>query len=182
VAYAVNDAGNTAITGGWGFWFGDEGSAFWLGQAAARAVSQATDGRCTQTQLTDLILNRLKIVEPREILTALGRDGADVRFALAELAPLVTTAAENGDDIARGIVTQAAQELATLVVSAANKAQLDDQSALALAGGVICRSQPIRTAFLAALTDHGFSPTAVELVEEPALGCLRLAVRALINR
>lgn len=175
VAYAVDATGSTAITGGWGFWFGDEGSAFWLGQAAARAASHAADGRGPQTQLLDLILDRLQIVEPREILTALGRDGADIRFALAELAPLVTFAAENGDDSAQEIVAQAAQQLAALVVSAAFKAQLGHQFALALAGGVICRSQPIRTAFLAALTERGFSPTTVELVEEPALGCLRLA-------
>src|SRR5690606_29602811 len=145
------------------------------GQAAARAASHAADGRGPQTQLVDLILNRLKIGEPREILTALGRDGADIRFALAGLAPLVTLATENGDEVARGITAQAAQELATLVVSAANQTHWGHHFALALAGGVTCRSQPIRTAFLAALTERGFSPTAVELVEEPALGCLRLA-------
>src|SRR5690606_28246106 len=43
VAYAVNAAGETHVSGGWGFWFGDEGSAFWLGQAAARAVARAAD-------------------------------------------------------------------------------------------------------------------------------------------
>jgi N-acetylglucosamine kinase-like BadF-type ATPase len=177
VAYAVNATGQTAIAGGWGFWFGDEGSAFWLGQTAARAVSHAADGRGPQTQLVDLVLKRLTISEPREILSALGRDGADVRSALAELAPLVSEAAENGDSVAREIVLHAACELAALVAAAAEGAKVGGDFPLALAGGVICRSQPLRTAFLAALTEQGFSPAEVELVEEPALGCLRLAAR-----
>jgi N-acetylglucosamine kinase-like BadF-type ATPase len=179
VAYAVNGVGETAIAGGWGFWFGDEGSAFWLGQAAARAVSQAADGRGPQTQLTELVLNRLGIVEPREVLTALGRDGADVRFALAGLAPLVSQAAESGDDMARRIVADAARALAALVSAAAAKASLGQQCSLALAGGVICQSVPIRMAFLAELAERGISPATVELVEEPAIGCLHLAARGL---
>ncbi len=38
VAYAVNESGASAMTGGWGYLFGDEGSAFWL---ARKALSQA---------------------------------------------------------------------------------------------------------------------------------------------
>jgi N-acetylglucosamine kinase-like BadF-type ATPase len=181
VAYAVNAAGQTAIVGGWGFWFGDEGSAFSLGQAAARAISQASDGRGQRTLLRDLVLKRLKISEPREILTALGRDGADVRFALAELAPFVSQAAENGDGVALEIVASAACDLASLVTAAAEKVKLGHDFPLALAGGVICRSVPMRTVFLAELTDRGFSPTTVELVEEPAVGCVLLAARELAN-
>jgi N-acetylglucosamine kinase-like BadF-type ATPase len=181
VAYAVNDAQKTAIAGGWGYWFGDEGSAFWLGQAAARAVSEAADGRGPETRLTELILNELQIAEPREILSALGRDGADVRFALAKLAPLVTQAAEQNDPVAGNIVIDAAQLLAALVAAAASGAQLNREFALALAGGVICHNTPIRAALLAELAEWKLSPTTVELVNEPAIGCLRLAAQESIS-
>jgi N-acetylglucosamine kinase-like BadF-type ATPase len=178
VAYAVSPTQQTAVVGGWGFWFGDEGSAFWLGQAAARAVAHAADGRGPQTLLSELIAADLQIAEPREMLSVMGRDG-DVRSALATLASLVTQAAEQGDDVAREIVSAAASELAALVAAAAGNARLGHQFALALAGGVICRSAPIRTAVLAGLDDRGIAPIAVELVDEPVLGCVKLAANDL---
>lgn len=66
VAYAVNGTQHAVVVGGWGYWFGDEGNAFWLGQAATRAVSHAADGRGPQTLLTKLVLSQLQITEPRD--------------------------------------------------------------------------------------------------------------------
>lgn len=113
------------------------------------------------------------------MLTALGRDGSDVRFALAKLAPLVAQAAERDDAVARDIVAEATRQLAALILAASAQADLGDQFALALAGGVICGSGLIRAAMLAELQERQFAPTSVELVDEPVLGCLRLAVRKL---
>lgn len=179
VAYAVSELLPPAVVGGWGFWFGDEGSAFWLGQAAARAVSHAADGRGPQTRLADLVLARLQVTEPRDMLTALARNCADVRSALAELAPLVTAACEQGDTVAYDIVTGAGRHLAALVIGAANKAALGRGFCLALAGGVISGSDPIRTALVAELAERDVYPAAAELVHEPVLGCLKLAAREL---
>lgn len=178
VAFAADQQNNTAVTGGWGYWFGDEGSAFWLGQAAARAVSQATDGRSAPTLLQNTILNRLALAEPRDLLTALSREG-DVRTALAGLADLVSECAEAGDAVAQEIAKQAAQQLAKLVISAANQLELGKEPALALAGGVICNSPMIYEALIAELAKQGLHPSSVNLVSEPVLGCVRLASREL---
>lgn len=178
VAFAADQQNNTAVAGGWGYWFGDEGSAFWLGQAAARAVSQAADGRAPPTLLTQKILDRLEIVEPRDLLTALAREG-DVRSALAGLADLVTSCAEHGDAVAQEIVLQAARQLAALVISAAEQLHLGQDFALALAGGVLCNSPVIHSALLAELANRNVTPSAVNLVSEPVLGCVRLAAKDL---
>lgn len=174
VAYAVNAAGQTHVVGGWGFWFGDEGSAFWLGQAAARAAAHAVDGRGPKTQLTDLILKHLQITEPREMLTALGREG-DVRSGLAALAPLVTKAAEQEDHAALEIIAATTDELSALVAAAAMQAGFDHDFPLALAGGVVTGSSLIRTSLLAKLAAARPTPTSVEVVSEPVLGCVKLA-------
>ncbi len=180
VAFAADSQQNTAIAGGWGYWFGDEGSAFWLGQSAARAASHAVDGRTGSTLLTQAILNRLEISDPRAILTTLAQAG-DVRSALAELADLVSESALQRDPVAEQIVAQAAQELASLVTPAAEKLHLGTAFPLALAGGVLCGSQVIREALLAELAVRGLTPTEVEIVADPVVGCLRLATRELAS-
>ncbi len=176
VAFAADQQNKTAVAGGWGYWFGDEGSAFWLGQAAARAVSQATDGRSPPTLLTQKILDRLGIADPRELLTALAREG-DVRSALAGLANIVTSCAEQGDAVAQEIALEAARQLAALVISAADQLHLGQVFALALAGGVLFNSPMIHSALIEQLSEQSIDPSSVTLVSEPVLGCVRLAAR-----
>ena len=178
VAFAADSQGNTAIVGGWGYWFGDEGSAYWLGQAAARAVSHANDGRAAGTLLTQAVLDRLTIKEPREILTTLSSKG-DVRSAIAGLADLVSLCAEEGDKVASQIVTEAAGHLAALVTAAAKKLELGTSFPLGVAGGVVCGSRFVREALLDALAAQGVFPSPVELVADPVSGCLRIAEDAL---
>ncbi|MDZ4659322.1 MAG: BadF/BadG/BcrA/BcrD ATPase family protein [Bythopirellula sp.] len=178
VAFAADRQNNTAVTGGWGYWFGDEGSAFWLGQAAARAVSQATDGRSAPTLLQEALLNRLAIAEPRDLLTSLSHEG-DVRTAMAGLADLVSDCAEQGDIIAQGILMQAAEQLADLVISAAQQLKLGNEFPLALAGGVACGSSLLRDGLIKKLNSRRVFPSTVTIVAKPVLGCVRLAGREL---
>jgi N-acetylglucosamine kinase-like BadF-type ATPase len=178
VAFASNTIDRTIVVGGWGYWFGDEGSAFWLGQAALRAVSQDSDGRGPATSLTSQILNRLNVSEPRDMLTALSSRG-DVRHAIAELAELVTVAADEGDSVARHIANQAATQLAALVQSAAKQTELGNKFSLALAGGVLTRSTLIRESLNSQLAKANVISDSIEIVSEPVRGCLTLAVREL---
>ena len=118
VAFARNAQQATQIAGGWGYWFGDEGSAFAIGQAALRAVAQAADGRGPHTTLTASLCERIAVAQPRQILTALSAAG-DVRGGIAQLADLVSAAAEAQDPVAEKIIAGAAEDLAQLVAAAA---------------------------------------------------------------
>ncbi len=178
VAFGKNSESRTAVSGGWGYWFGDEGSAFGLGQAALRAASQSADGRGPSTQLLPAIINRLGVNEPRDILPALSVAG-DVRQAIAELAVLVSHAADEQDPAARKIVLQAGRDLAELVKSTANQLSLGNEFPLALAGGVLCGSSTIREHFLQSLSEASFQPTTVQLVSDPVSGCVKMACAAL---
>lgn len=178
VAFAMDSQKNSTVVGGWGYWFGDEGSAFWLGQAAVRAVAKASDGRGDATLLIQALLDRLEIADARSILTELGRK-SDVRSSLAELADIVTRCGEQGDGVARHIVQEAGRELCLLVASAVGKLSLADGYSLALAGGVLCGSETVREALFSELGNRNISPRSIEIVREPVLGCLRLAQREL---
>jgi len=180
VAFAMDKSGQESVVGGWGYLFGDEGSAFWLGQAALRAISHADDDRGATTLLTQKILDRLRTESPREMLSILSRTG-DQRREIAGLADLVIEAAEQQDAVAMEIVERGVGYLATLARCAAEKLSLGQRFPLALAGGVLCGSQLVREKLLLELQNEGISPSSLEVVRDPVLGCLRLACRDIVT-
>jgi N-acetylglucosamine kinase-like BadF-type ATPase len=112
------------------------------------------------------------------MLGALERAG-DVRMAIAKLAETVLAAAADGDAVASGIADDAAEKLAHLVQCAAERTRLGQAFPLALAGGVVCGSEPLRERLMTALAARALAPQPVALVAHPVEGCLRLASRAL---
>jgi N-acetylglucosamine kinase-like BadF-type ATPase len=175
-AIGADRAGRREVVGGWGYWFGDEGSAFWIGRRALDAVARAADGRGGPTALTAAVLAQLQAADQRGMLAALEATG-DARSATAGLAHLVTEAAEQGDAVAVAIIAAAADELAEFVACLAGKLALGDEFPLALTGGVACGSQALRDHLVAALARRSLRPAPVTLVPHPAAGCLQLAQR-----
>ena len=177
-AIGVDLEGNRHIVGGWGFWFGDEGSAYWIGRRALEAVSQAADGRGAATALTAAISAKLQIDEPRAILGALEQRG-NVRGAIAALAETVAAAAAVGDEAALRIVAEAADALAAMVACTAKRLALGTKFPLAITGGAVCGSELLRERMLAALAAHSIKPSPVDIVRHPVAGCLILALQML---
>jgi N-acetylglucosamine kinase-like BadF-type ATPase len=162
------------VVGGWGYHYGDEGSAYWIGQRALETMARAADGRGPATQLTAAILDRLQVDEPRSALGALEKTG-NVRGAIASLADAVDATARSGDQSAAAIVDEAAEELAAMIATLANQLSFGEEFPLALAGGVICGSGLLRDRLQAALKARSLTPNPIKLVPHPVAGCLRIA-------
>lgn len=107
---AVDPASGTARrVDGWGYLFGDGGSAFAIGRAGVAAVLAAHDGRGPGTQLSDRAAERYGPVDliPQRLYTSPRTVDDTARFAMD-----VVAAAESGDGVAEAIVRQAGGELA----------------------------------------------------------------------
>ena len=52
IGYGRNERDEAARSGGWGYVLGDEGSGYWIGRAAIRAVLREADRRGPETALT----------------------------------------------------------------------------------------------------------------------------------
>lgn len=174
VAIGADGSGERSITGGWGHWFGDTGSGYDLGRRALAAVADAVDGIGPETQLVGEILRRLRTENPREILQKLGM-AADVRREIASLAPTLLQAASSGDAVALAIVQEAADATAQLVHATARKLELDPDTPLAVAGGIVCSNTLYRETLLASIHKLGESPTSIVIVDQPVEGCLLMA-------
>lgn len=170
--------GKKHVVGGWGYHYGDEGSAYWIGREALVEVARSADGRSAPTMLVALLMAKLEVDEPRSILGALEKTG-NVRGAIARLAVVVEQAAREGDVAALRILREGARELALMTATLATRLELGPKFPLALAGGVICGSDLLYNELLAALAQRDITPDPVKRVPNPVAGCLRLAQRYL---
>ena len=177
-AIGADASGAKHVVGGWGYHYGDEGSAYWIGRQALVEVARSADGRSGPTMLVQAITARLGVPDARAILGALEQTG-NVRGAIARLAIDVEQAARQGDAVALAIVKQGASELAQMTATLAEDLKLGVEFPLALAGGVICGSELLRQELAAALAERGLKPAPVKTVPNPVAGCLRLAHRYL---
>jgi len=186
VAGGMTADGARFVRGGWGYWFGDEGSGFDLGRQGLAAVARAVDGTGPETALRERILEHLDIDEARLILERLEAQG-DVRREIAACARVVLSVADEGDDVAGGIRQRAATAAAALLHAAARELEARNPAGeapkrlpeLGLAGGVLSANAAFRTAMLTRLRELGTSTAEPALIHEPVLGCLNIAARRL---
>ncbi|GII23746.1 N-acetylglucosamine kinase [Planosporangium mesophilum] len=164
-----------------GWLVGDDGSGFWIGRQAVRAVFAALDRRGEQTLLRHAVLAALtghddvpaEVGEQVELLRDAVYDGPPI--ALAALAPLVPAAAEAGDRVAQRIVDRAV----TLLVETATALAGDDDPGepLVLAGSLLGRTGLIgREVGRRLAGHHGGQPLHAE---RPAGGAAWLAAKRL---
>jgi N-acetylglucosamine kinase-like BadF-type ATPase len=89
---------------------------------------------------------------------------------------MVLDAAEQGDPVASHILHDQAAALAAAVAAVARQLDLmGSPTPLALAGGVLVRSDFYRRRLLSAIEAAGVHPDDVSLVSDPALGAIHIA-------
>lgn len=174
VAIGIDQEGNSVTKGGWGHWFGDKGSGFYLGYKALAAVAEASDDIGPPTVLSEKILEALGATDPRDILKEVSA-GKDTRREVAALSPIVLRAAADNDSVAQRIMNEAIGEAVKLVAAVTKALAFDRPFSLALAGGVACRNQYFRDALLLELKKLQPPPGIITVVDEPVLGCLTIA-------
>jgi N-acetylglucosamine kinase-like BadF-type ATPase len=173
VAYARSD-GESALCGGWGYLFGDEGSAFWFARdALADAMRESDSGE--EHNLTPLLLQHFS----RPSLRAVARAfyvGEISRSDLASVAPAILERADSGDTRAAQYVRDGAAALVLLAKHAASRVRLE-RPAVAFTGGLL------RSALLSEQIDrwmHELLPHAHRVVpsRDAAEGALLIAYRS----
>lgn len=134
--YGVNRAGESAQVGGWGYLVGDEGSGYWIGMEAIRAFMRHHDGRGYGTRLTDLILTKLELDTPDDLIRWLY--ATNRTREVAALAELVLQTADLGDSLATSIIERGAQELLVHANAVLNRLKVESLP-IAFTGGLLER-------------------------------------------
>jgi N-acetylglucosamine kinase-like BadF-type ATPase len=178
LAWGRSREGQTARTGGWGYLLGDEGSAYAIAVAALRAATQAADGRAPHTILLPRLMHRLNATEPSDLIEKV-YDADLTRDQIAALAVSVFDAASEQDFVADQIISTAADDLATMVATLAQRLGLAGGTyPLAITGSVLLQQEPYRQRLLERLAVRSAAPATVQLVTDAVAGSVVLARQA----
>src|SRR5687767_7964139 len=137
ICYGRNARDEAARAGGWGYVLGDEGSGYWIGRHALRAVVREADGRGHATALTPRVLAHFGAARPEDLVHTI-YDDAIRPAAIAAVAREVQAAAEAGDELAQQVLTVGARELASSARAVITRLGLRDEVFdVVFAGGVM---------------------------------------------
>ena len=172
IAYGIDQYGQEARAGGWGYLLGDEGSGYDIGIKGLQAVARTADKREPPTELTRLMLNQLELNNPSEIIQwthAASRDD------IAELSKVVFKAVEIGDKKARMLIDSAVRELMLAIETVVMMLDFTDSFEILLSGGNLIH-QPILADKLSKWIERNVGGAIVTLPKhEPSYGAVLLA-------
>lgn len=165
--------------GGWGPVYGDEGSAYRIGQRALVAAARAYDGRGPLTALNETLTRALNLNDFRETVERVYVKGMEAR-EIAALSRVASEVAETGDDAARAIFLEAGEELAESVQSAINRLELETSPTLvSYQGAVLSSCALVRENFIACLKKQNPQVSVLPPQFEPVIGAYLLGCEAL---
>jgi N-acetylglucosamine kinase-like BadF-type ATPase len=176
IAYGCDRHGHAARAGGWGYVLGDEGSGYWIGRLALRAIVREVDGRGHPTTLTPRVLAHFGVAHPDDLLQTVY--GQDFKPAIvAALAACVQDAREQGDPVATAILDWGAKELVSAAESVTKQLELrDEEFTFVLAGGMFKAAPWLGVEVGRLLPQIAPRSRTLMLDVEPALGAVRLAL------
>jgi N-acetylglucosamine kinase-like BadF-type ATPase len=176
IAYGRNTEGEASRAGGWGSVLGDEGSGYWIGRLALRAVVRHADGRGRPTALTPSLLGHFHAERAAELIQKIYHQEVAPR-AIAELATYVQQARDEGDVVATAILNQAAEELITAASAVMTRLDIkDDEFTFVLSGGMFHAVPWLCDRLKLLLPALAPRSRVIRLEREPAVGAVQLAI------
>ena len=173
IVYGVDKNGAEARAGGWGYILGDEGSGYDIAIKGLQAVVRAADARDKPTQLTDMILKRLELNEPHDLIR--WTHSAD-RDKIAQLSQVVIEAADTGDSKADVIIDNAIYELTHTFVTVVKQLRFSHPLEVVLNGGNLIHENVLSDRLKKWIQANIPGSSVVTPKHEPAYGAVLLAM------
>lgn len=172
--YGRNKKGNEVYVGGLGSLLADEGSGYWLGREALRAVVASYDGRGPATVLANLILKKFSIKNVRGLVDVVYSDDF-TKTSVADISILVDEAYKKKDKVAEKIFEQAVSDIILSVNTLTKKLGMQGEEFDIVAVGGVFRSHfPFKNNIQAGLIAK--KAKFVICNKEPVEGAIKLAL------
>lgn len=172
IAYGRNQSGKEMRTGGFGYLIDDLGGGYAIGRDILSHIVCAIDGRGQPTILEDMVYRRANVT--KDTLISWIYDERYKKARISSLAPLIGEAYEQGDDVARQIVEDAADGLVSLVVPIMERLELK-KTTIVLGGSVLSNCTCIRQLVKSRLIERYPASVCILPKKSPAYGGTILA-------
>ena len=173
IVYGINESGKEIRTSGWGYLLGDEGSGYDIAIKGLQSIARAADKRGQSTLLTDLILKKLELNVPSELIRW---TYASSRDEIAHLSGSVFEAAKMGDAIAIQIIDDAFSELACAVETTTVQLDFRKQFDIVFSGGILLNQSLLADKLQRWIEKTVIGSTVIKPIHEPAYGAIILAM------
>lgn len=180
IACGINSRGRFARAGGWGPIMGDEGSGSYIGRRALESVMMSYDFRGEATSMTAPVLRHFGVSSPPELTTVIydssSKEKGEVQAKIAQLSRVAVEAAEQGDEVATGILRDAASELAKTALAVIDQLRMErDTFRVAYVGGVFEAGElilkPLREEIQKVAPNADVAPP----IDAPVIGAAKMA-------
>ena len=174
--YGLNEMGDQAIAGDWGYLLGDEGSAFALGQKMLRVVIKEYDGRKVTSIVSQKVLDYLELETVEELINWSYQKTVPVE-AIARVSRLLNDPELIQLPLVRGMVAETIEALLAAYKAVIKQLTInsDEQLPVVLIGGLFSHKklilQPIKH-HLKKITPHALIKAPKQ---SPAHGAVRVA-------
>ena len=176
IVYGINQAKKEVRAGGWGYLLGDEASGYDIALKGLQAITRAADNREQPTQLTDLILKKLALKAPTDLIKW---THAASRDQIAALADVVFKAAEMQDAKALQIIDDAFSELACAVETVTLRLDFRQEFDIVLSGGILLNQPLLANKLQRWIEKIIIGGNVIYPKHEPAYGAVLLAMAEL---
>lgn len=136
IAFGKNQSGESKRSGGWSTFFGDEGSCYWLGRRAMELFAKQADGRVPKGRLYDIVRETLSFEQDTDFIARMEEEYIPLRSKTASFQKTLLLAARQGDESAKSLYQEAAEELGLMAESIAHPLFGGEKVMVSYSGGL----------------------------------------------
>lgn len=174
MVYGINAGGEKDAAGNWGYFLGDRGSGYMLGKRMFESVVAAYDGTREATTLTQKLASKINAASPEAILDWYNDTKPSVQI-ISDFAPMVITAAEQGDIVAKQLLDETIEELGIAAVAVIKKLKMESEAVRIVISGGVFESKYFRTLFEGYITALIKRARVIRPLVSPAVGAAIMA-------
>jgi N-acetylglucosamine kinase-like BadF-type ATPase len=177
IGFGKDHTGNSARASGWGYYCGDEGSAYWLGKKLISYYTKQADGRLTKTPLYNIVKGEFNLKRDFDLITVVYEDLEMKRDKVASIAPLLYKAAQQNDKHAINLYKEAGYEHSLTVKAIIDKLNFNKSNKILVSysGGVFKAGKYILDPFKEYLSDENIKLIKPKLL--PVTGAALYAMK-----
>ncbi len=173
--FGINSEGETAKSGGLDFLLSDEGSGYAIGTAVLKAIAKSFDGRGPKTILEQLTNNYFETKSVPEVKHHI-YNPLLTKMQIAGLAKLAFDALEQGDEVAKEIIDQAADDLFLMAKVVIEKLRLKERPSDCVFSGKVLLSDYLQNKLKEKINQAYPSVQVLIPSDEPVYGALKIAL------